>query len=87
MSAERTDEEMVRKLIERSRLLIAISEEIPVDTKLQTEPLLGQLAALVADPAPDLDRVRATHALLERELAAFEDLTALLAAMRTFLPS
>ena len=87
MSVERTDEEMVLRLIERSRLLVAISEEIPVATKLQVQPLLKQLEELITTAQPDLDGIYATHAQLERELAESADLTALLGAMRTFLPS
>ena len=40
---ERSDEYIIGRLIERSRLLIALSDEIPVETKLQTQPLLKQL--------------------------------------------
>ena len=87
MKAERTDEEMVLRLIERSRLLVAISEEIPVATKLQVQPLLKQLEELVAAEPADLDRIHATHAVLERELTESADLTALLGAIKTFLPS
>ena len=87
MKAERTDEEMVLRLIERSRLLVAISEEIPVATKLQVQPLLKQLEELVAAAPADLDRIHATHAVLERELTENADLTALLGAIKTFLPS
>ena len=83
---ERSDDEMLAKLIERSRLLIALSDEIPTDTKLQTQPLLKQLEQLLADPDRDLGRITATHALLVRELAEFADLDALLGAMENFLP-
>ena len=84
--SERTDDEMVAKLIERSRLLIALSEEIPTETKLQVQPLLKQLEQLVADPDREVGRIHATHTLLCRELAEFADLDALLGAMETFLP-
>jgi hypothetical protein len=40
---ERSDAEILAGLIERSRLLIALSDEIPVETKLETQPLLKQL--------------------------------------------
>jgi hypothetical protein len=86
MTMERTDDEMVLKLIERSRLLIALSEEIPVETKLQTQPLLKQLEQLLGDDDRDVDRIQATHALLQRELQEFADLVALLGAMENFLP-
>ena len=86
---ERSDEYILARLIERSRLLIALSEEIPVDTKLQTQPLLKQLEQLLAGPPEDQDRERihATHALLMRELAEYADLEALLSAMVHFLPA
>ena len=83
---ERSDTEMLERLIERSRLLIALSEDIPVATKLETQPLLKQLEGLIADDDPDTSRVYATHALLVRELAEDPDLTALLTAMENFLP-
>ena len=82
----RTDDEMVLKLIERSRLLIALSEEIPTETKLQTQPLLKQLEQLLAFDDRDVERIQATHALLCRELQEFADLDALLGAMENFLP-
>ncbi len=85
---ERSDQEILGRLIERSRLLIAISEEIPTETKLQTQPLLKQLEALLAvEPAAfDLERIHATHAMLCTELHDYADLDALLSAMETFLP-
>jgi hypothetical protein len=86
--SERTDDEMLAKLIERSRLLIALSDDIPVETKLQTQPLLKQLEQLLAEGVSDRDlgRIQATHALLCRELSEFADLDALLGAMENFLP-
>jgi len=86
VSEPRSDDEMLAKLIERSRLLIALSEEIPVETKLQTQPLLKQLEQLLAAADRDVDRIQATHALLCQELADFADLDALLGAMENFLP-
>lgn len=84
---ERTDEYIIGRLIERSRLLIALSEEIPVETKLQTQPLLKQLEQALAVPAGEQDeeRVRATYALLYEQLADYADLEALLSAMRNFV--
>jgi hypothetical protein len=83
---ERTDDEMLAKLIARSRLLIALSDEIPTETKLQTQPLLKQLEQLLADPERDVERILATHAMLTRELQDYADLDALLGAMENFLP-
>jgi hypothetical protein len=85
---ERSDGEILAGLIERSRLLIALSDEIPVETKLETQPLLKQLEQLLAVPegAHDLQRIEGTHALLCDALADDADLNALLSAMRHFLP-
>ena len=85
---ERTDEYIIGRLIERSRLLIALSDEIPVETKLQTQPLLKQLEQGLAVPAPDQDqgRVRSTYALLYDQLADYADLEALLSALKNFVP-
>lgn len=83
---ELTDVAMLGRLIERSRLLIALSDEIPVETKLETQPLLKQMEELLACDTVDGGRVRATHAYLLRELAEYPDLDALLGAMEHFLP-
>jgi len=86
---DRSDGEILAGLIDRSRLLIALSEEIPVETKLETQPLLKQLEHLLAVPDGDYDlqRIEATHALLYESLADYPDLEALLSAMRHFLPA
>ena len=55
---DRTDGEILAGLIDRSRLLIALSEEIPVETKLETQPLLKQLEQLLAVPDGDYDLQR-----------------------------
>jgi len=86
--AERSDEYIAGRLIERSRLLIALSEEIPVETKLETQPLLKQLEQALALPPEeqDAERIRGTYAALYDELADYADLEALLSALRTFVP-
>ncbi len=88
VTLDRSDDAVLGRLIERSRLLIALSDEIPTETKLQTQPLLKQLEQLLESPdgARDVDRIRATHAMLVDELADFADLDALLSAMTNFLP-
>lgn len=85
---ERSDAYIIGRLIERSRLLIALSEEIPVETKLQTQPLLKQLEQALAVPPEeqDADRIRGTYAMLYGELADYADLEALLSALKTFVP-
>jgi len=85
---ERSDEYIAGRLIERSRLLIALSEEIPIEKKLETQPLLKQLEQALAVPTDeqDTDRIRGTYAALYDELADYADIEALLSALRTFVP-
>ena len=86
--AEHSDAHIIGRLIERSRLLIAISEEIPVETKLQAQPLLKQLEQALDVPLAEQDaaRIRGTYAALYGELADYADLEALLSALKTFVP-
>ena len=86
--AERSDEYIIGRLIERSRLLIALSDEIPVETKLQTQPVLKELEWALAVPAGEQDEelVRGKYALLYGELADYADLEALLSALKKFVP-
>ena len=87
MAAERSDQEILGRLIERARLLIALAEEIPVETKLQAQPLLKMLEGEVLRPEEEhrRDEVERLYALLRRELDEYPDLEALLGAMRTFV--
>jgi len=81
-----TDVERVLKLIERTRLLIAIDDEMPTETKLNTQPLLKMLEAAIAGETPDEDLANRYYGQLHGELALYPDLEALLSAMRVFLP-
>ncbi len=87
MADERSDDYYVGRLIERSRLLIALSDEIPVDTKLQTQPLLKQLEEALSVPPAEQDttRIRATYAALYDDLQEYADIEALLFALRNFV--
>jgi hypothetical protein len=84
---EHSDAYIVGRLIERLRLLIAISDDVPTETKLQTRGILKMLQAEVAEPEEEHDRtqVRAHYALLYDDLEPYADLEALLSAMRTFI--
>lgn len=83
----RSDEQRVRKLIERARLLIAIDDEMPTETKLNTQPMLKMLDAAVATgEAADHQRASAYYSTLYAELQPYPDIEALLSAMRVFLP-
>jgi len=82
-----TDVQRVRKLIERTRLLIAIDDDMATEIKLNTQPLLKMLdAAIESDDADDQQRASGYYGALYRELADFPNLEALLSAMRVFLP-
>jgi hypothetical protein len=82
-----TDEARVLKLIERTRLLIALDDEIPTETKLNAQPMLKMLeGAIAAGDAVDERRASGYYGALYADLAAYPDLEALLSAMRVFLP-
>jgi hypothetical protein len=87
MAQARSDEERVLKLIERTRLLIAIDDEMPTEIKLNTQPLLKMLeAAIVGNDAADRQRASGYYSALYADLQPYPDLEALLSAMRVFLP-
>jgi hypothetical protein len=84
---ERSDRHISGRLIERTRLLIAISDEVPVEVKLQTQGLLKLLEReLDADePEQDAGRIRACYGSLYDQLNPYADLEALLSALKTFV--
>jgi hypothetical protein len=84
---ERSDEFIIGRLIERIRLLIATSEEIPIDVKLQTQPMLKEFKHALAAPVGEQDeeRIRGQYGFLCRELDPYPDLEALLYALRNFI--
>jgi len=86
MAIDLTDTQRVLKLIERTRLLIAIDDEMPTEIKLNTQPLLKMLEAAIS--AEDVDERRAAgyYSALYADLAPYADIEALLSAMRVFLP-
>ena len=86
MAQALSDAERVLKLIERTRLLIALDDEIPTETKLNTQPLLKMLEATIADGDTDQQRASGYYSALYADLAAYPDREALLSAMRVFLP-
>lgn len=88
MAIEMTDVERVLRLIERVRLLIAISDEIPVETKLNTQGVLKMFEATVGDANSNADETRAAgyYSMLYQELEPYADIEALLSAMRVFAP-
>lgn len=85
---ERSDEEMVLRLIHRIKLLIATNDEIPVETKLQSQAMLKEFETLftVSQDEQDPDEVHGQYNDLYIELSEYADLEALLLAMRNFSP-
>jgi hypothetical protein len=88
MSAERTDAAIVARLIERTRLLIALSDEIPVETKLNTQALLKMFEAAVEadEDLRDEALIGGYYERIYADLREYADLEALLSAMKVFLP-
>ncbi len=87
MAQALSDEERVLKLIDRARLLIAIDDEMPSATKLDTQPMLKMLEASIASgDAADQPRAAGYFAAVYAELRLYPDIEALLSAMRVFLP-
>ena len=86
---ELTDAEMIARLIKQTKLLIATDDEMPIETKLQTQGMLKEFEALMSVPADeqDPDEVRSQYDFLYVELGEYADLTALLSAMRNFSPA
>ena len=85
---ERSDEEMILRLIHRIKLLIATNDEIPIETKLQSQGMLKEFEKLFTVPQDeqDPDEVRSQYNDLYIELSEYADLEALLLAMRNFSP-
>jgi len=88
MSADRSDAAIVGRMIERIRLLIALSDEIPVETKLNTQALLKMFEASVGAAAVDASQEAVASGYYGRlcsDLDAYADLNALLSALKVFL--
>lgn len=87
MAHDVSDTDRVLKLIERVRLLIAIDDEMAIDLKLDTQPVLKLLESLVAEE-DEGGRAKASeyYRYLLRELSGSPDVEALLNAMRVFAP-
>ena len=84
---ERSDEYIIGRLIERLRLLIATDDEMPVETKLQTQPMLKEFQHALAVPVAEQDRerIRGHYLFLCGELEDYPDPAALLAALKNFI--
>jgi len=88
MSEDRSDAAIVARMIDRIRLLIALADDIPVETKLNTQPLLKMFQASVEAAAVDASHegvASGYYARLCADLDEYPDLNALLSALRVFL--
>lgn len=89
MPVDRSDEAIVGRLIERIRLLIALSDDVPIETKLNTQALLKMFEAAIAGAEDDTQQqalARGYYDRLYADLEEFADLEALLSALKVFLP-
>jgi len=85
MAKDRSDEAMVGRMIGRVKLLIALSDEIPIETKLNTQQLIKMFEAALEEPGAQ-SLSASYYRQLYDDLSDYPDLEALLSAMRTFLP-
>ncbi len=88
MSEERPDEYYVERLLSRVKLVIATDDDIPVETKLETQPMLKELLQTLSFPPDQQDQGRAMgqHQFLLDALDDYPNCTALLTALRNFVP-
>ena len=84
---ERSNAYIIGRLIYQTRLLIATDDTIPVEVKLQTQPMLKEFEAAVSVEEDEQDQaeVRSQYYFLYNQLSQYPDLEALLSAMRNFI--
>ena len=88
MSEELSDAEYVTRLLDRVRLVIATDDDIPVETKLETQPMIKELE-LTLSAAPDQQdqgRALGQYDFLQNALEEYPNCTALLNALKNFVP-
>lgn len=78
---------MVARLLDRAKLVIAVSDDIPVEVKLELQPLIRELAGALSIPSEEQNRERVASyyqaALVLGE--EYPDVTALLGAVGNFV--
>ena len=87
MSEELSDEQYVKRLLDRLRLVIATDDDIPVETRLETQPMIKELELALSVPPDQQDqgRVLGQHDFLLDSLDDYPNCTALLNAMKNFV--
>ena len=86
---EKPDEYYVDRLLGRLKLVIATDDEIPVETKLDTQAMIKEFARHLAAPleGQDAATLRAQHSHLLAELEDYPNCESLLVALRNFAPN
>ena len=87
MAEKRSDAEMVDRLLERCKLVVAVSEEISVESKLEIQPMLRELQRALALPEAEQNRERvlAYHGAVLELCEDYADVTALMTAVGNFV--
>ncbi len=87
MAEQRSDTEMIERLLERCKLVVAVSEEISVESKLEIQPMLKELQQALALPEADQNRQRilAYHQAVLELCEDYPDVTALMGAVGNFV--
>ena len=88
MVAKLSDAEMAAKLLGRLKLVVAVSEDMPIESKLEIQPMLREVADTLALPLESQDtvRVRAYYDLMLEASDTDPNVEALLKALRNFVP-
>lgn len=87
MAAKKTDAEMIASLLERLKLVVAVSDDVAIENKLQIQPMLKDLAGMLALPEAEQDHSRVGAYFGSLLDASEEDpnAMALLGAVRNFV--
>ncbi|HXW83211.1 MAG TPA: hypothetical protein VEJ86_02310 [Candidatus Binataceae bacterium] len=86
---DRSDFAVMNRMIDHIRLLIAVDDEtIAVKKKLETQAILKDFQALLADPPAQQQRARVKgyYEILCRDLGEQADVAALLSSLKNYVP-
>ncbi|HYC54513.1 MAG TPA: hypothetical protein VEL28_06225 [Candidatus Binatia bacterium] len=88
MPEKLTDGEMAAKLITRLKLVVAVSEDMPIESKLEIQPMLREVEGHLSLPIESQDtvRVRAYYDAMLEVSDSDPNVEALLKALRNFVP-
>ena len=89
MEKDRSDFAVMNRMIDHIRLLIAVDDEtIAVKKKLETQAILKDFQALLAQAPEDQERgrIKGYYEILCRELGDEADVAALLGALKNYIP-